>query len=232
MNATWNCRLTTRARVVLLVSALAILPLSLQGVLAANEQPTVSKEKTVATETGRTSLPPLQDTTTGGTAPDMAKDGRIRSGTFVKEVRIGAAAPSTSRAESKISSDEIDALREHVTFLEEQFKKQDALYRTGSRGGSADKRSITGYELAVAQADLALAEDRRDKAIEFCEQAEKFADEALKNVTATYEAGRTPLEVLLQTARSVSESKRRLARIRRASNTTAPTPDRRNEVWR
>jgi beta-lactamase regulating signal transducer with metallopeptidase domain len=203
MNATWTCRLTMRARIALLVSALAILPLSVQAVSEANEQPVEPTKENPAATTAKNSLPPLKQKTS---------------------VNAGAnknAAPSSSRVETTISSDEIDALREHVTFLEEQFKKQDALYRTGSRGGSADKRSITGYELAVAQVDLAVAEGSRDKAVAFCEQAEKFADESLKNVTASYEAGRTPLEVLLQTARSVSESKRRLARIRRSTDAAA-----------
>jgi beta-lactamase regulating signal transducer with metallopeptidase domain/multidrug resistance efflux pump len=204
MNGTWKSQLTTRARVALLACAISVLPLSIEAVIAANGETTEPKKDIPAATTGvRVSAPANQ------MAP-AAPSGTNKT-----------AAHSATRTEMSVDSEEIDALREHVAFLEEQFKKQDALYRTGSRGGSADKRSITGYELAVAHADLAVAEGSRDKAIAFCEQAEKFADESLKNVTASYEAGRTPLESLLQTARNVSEIKRRLARIRRASETSS-----------
>jgi hypothetical protein len=124
--------------------------------------------------------------------------------------------PSTSgaRLERPIRPEELAALREHVKFLDERFKSIDSLYQTGSRGGSADARARTGYELAAAQAELAIAEGRRDQAIAYGKQAETFAEEALKSVTASYDAGRLALDTLLQTAKYVSESKRRLIRIR------------------
>jgi beta-lactamase regulating signal transducer with metallopeptidase domain len=125
----------------------------------------------------------------------------------------------------RVSPQEIDALREHVEFLTEQFKKQDALFQTGSRGGSSEKRTITAYELATAQCELASAEGRRNEAIAFAEQAAKSSDEALKSTTASYEAGRVPLDLLLKTARYAAESKRRLLRLRKPqpSATTGET---------
>jgi multidrug resistance efflux pump len=117
--------------------------------------------------------------------------------------------------------EELTALREHVKFLDERFKSIDSLYKTGSRGGSADARARTGFELATAQAELATAEGHRDQAIAYSEQAERFAEEAMKAVTASYDAGRLALDTLLITAKSVSDSKRRLARLREPQSTVA-----------
>jgi exonuclease VII small subunit len=108
-----------------------------------------------------------------------------------------------------------------VKFLDERFRSIDSLYKTGSRGGSADARARTGFELATAQAELAAAEGRRDQAIVYGEQAEKFAEEALNAVSASYDAGRLALDTLLQTAKSVSDSKRRLVRLREPQATAA-----------
>src|SRR5262249_37461420 len=61
--------------------------------------------------------------------------------------------PNSARSERPISPDELAALREHVKFLDDRFKSIDSLYKTGSRGGSADARARTGFELATAQAE-------------------------------------------------------------------------------
>ncbi len=127
---------------------------------------------------------------------------------------------SGARFERPSSPEELVALREHVQFLNDRFKSVDALYKTGSRGGSADARARTAYELASAQAELAVAEGNRAQAIAYCEQAEKFAEETLKNVMASYEAGRVSLDLMLQTAKFVSESKRRLIHLREPQTPT------------
>jgi beta-lactamase regulating signal transducer with metallopeptidase domain/protein involved in polysaccharide export with SLBB domain len=129
--------------------------------------------------------------------------------------------PQTTLARSR---EEIEALREHVEFLNEQFKKVDALYRTGSRGGSFDTRASAAYELAMAQCDLELALGRRARAIERGQEAEKFAKEALESTTASYNAGRLPHDRVLQASHNLADCKRRLARLREPSRTVTKKP--------
>jgi hypothetical protein len=127
---------------------------------------------------------------------------------------------------ARSSAEEIDLLREHLRFLQAQFERIDAKFQTGSQGGSQDVRDMTGYEMAMAQADLAQAEGRRDKAIEHLRQAEKFAESALRAVNANYEAGRVTHDLVLQAANNLAESKRRRLRFQDAPAETTPQPQR------
>lgn len=112
------------------------------------------------------------------------------------------------------SAQELDALREHVQFLKDQFAMIDALYRRGEPGGGSDVWNMTQYELAAAQCDLTLAEGHFDEASKYCEQAVKFANDGLKAATAHHQAGRRTHDVVLQAARNLSDAKRRLLRLR------------------
>ncbi len=189
MNATWTCRLSFPAQVTVALAAVLILPLSWHTVSAANEAQQPAKSNQAASQKDASKQP--TSTTVQSNLP-LEKD-------VASSDRVGNA--------------ELAALREHVDFLENQFTI-DALYRTGSKGGSADSRARTAYELASARAELAAAEGNRTQAIAYCEQAEKQSEEALKSVMASYEAGRVSLDLLLQTAKFVSDAKRRLAHLR------------------
>jgi beta-lactamase regulating signal transducer with metallopeptidase domain len=113
------------------------------------------------------------------------------------------------------NADELAALREHVNFLENHFKKTDALNQNGLRGGSADALALAAYELAVAQGELALAEGRRDEAVARFEEAREWADRALMAVNAAYQANMVGYDVVLQAARNLAVSKQRLIEARR-----------------
>jgi beta-lactamase regulating signal transducer with metallopeptidase domain/protein involved in polysaccharide export with SLBB domain len=144
---------------------------------------------------------------------------KTRDASLVNE--NGNRAPAEeAQLEGSATLEEIEALREHVEFLQQQFAKLDALYQTASRGGSADTRAMAGYELAMAQCNLSLAQGERDKAVAACEQAAKFADEGLKAVTASYEAGRRTHDVVLKAAQNLTDCKRRLAQLRLQASTT------------
>jgi beta-lactamase regulating signal transducer with metallopeptidase domain len=331
MNAKWKCRLTPRARVVIVLVTISILPLSLRAVTAAGEQAAEPQVQSAATSEDHNGKPVSsnKDSSNGQPFPSKSADapatrpqiriptspyyvaagdvlnvtvsnafadqpiaddflvepggtialgpayGRAKVGGLtledadravtkhlaefihdpVVQVTIGGwrnhvgpwtgrpdqasnnsrmvndneeslAAASANGANPQRSSSpaELDAMREHVKFLDERFKSVEALYQTSSRGGSADSRARTGYELAAAQADLAIAEGHREQAVAYCEQAEKYAEEALKAVTASYDSGRVSLDLLLQTAKFASESKRHLIRVREPQLTSAEPP--------
>jgi outer membrane protein TolC len=112
------------------------------------------------------------------------------------------------------SDEEIEVLREHIKFLEDRFKRVDALFQSGNRGGSVDRREMTAYELARAQGELALVQGKRDEALEHLENARQHAEKALRAVTAAYEAGQITHDILLQAANNVSAVKRRLVQVK------------------
>jgi beta-lactamase regulating signal transducer with metallopeptidase domain len=118
------------------------------------------------------------------------------------------------------SADELAALREHIKFLENHFKKTEALFRSGGQGGSADAHALAGYELAVAQGELSAALGQREEALARFKEAHEWAEQALAAVTAAYEANRATQDLLLQAARNLAESKRRLIQLRRPAQST------------
>jgi hypothetical protein len=133
---------------------------------------------------------------------------------------------TTSQIKSSLGTanpNELAALQEHVKFLEEHFRRKDALFRVAARGGSADARDIAAYELATARGQLALAEGQRDEAIRLFEEAQKVAEQAMISVTAANQANMTTDNVVLQAARNLSESKRRLIELQQATAPTAGT---------
>lgn len=118
-------------------------------------------------------------------------------------------------------AEEIQLLREHAAFLEERFKTIDATNQTGSRGGSQEVRDMTGYEMATAQAQLALAEGHRDEALSRLKDAERFAESGLRSAKASYEAGGITNDLVLQAANNLAESKRHQLQLRTTPATTA-----------
>ena len=133
------------------------------------------------------------------------------------------AAASMPRSPAAANREELAVLREHVKFVEEQFKRLDALFQTGSRGGSAEARAMAGFELERARGDLALAEGQRDRARAHFEAAQKFAEEALTSVRAAYLNGLVTHDLVLQAARNVSEIKRRLIHLHAVETDVART---------
>lgn len=125
------------------------------------------------------------------------------------------------QADGQATSDEIHVLREHVNFLEQRFKVIDAKNQAGSPGGSQDVRDMTGYEMATAQAQLALAEDRRDEAMARLQEAEKFAESGFQAARANYDAGRITNDMVLQAANNLADSRRRTLRFRESQVSAA-----------
>jgi beta-lactamase regulating signal transducer with metallopeptidase domain len=202
MNATWKCRLTKPARIACLCSAVLILPFSLQ-IIRAGENSSVAAEQPAAKRD----------------APNTSTS------------RSPATWTDDSRSVEHAGVEEVAALKEHVQFLKDQFTRIDELNRIGARGGSAEARALAGYELAAAQADLALAEGHHDELVAHCREAQQFAEENMKAVMASFDAGRVSLQLLMETARNLSDSKRRLIHARGpqrpdTQQTEPPTDDR------
>jgi beta-lactamase regulating signal transducer with metallopeptidase domain len=135
----------------------------------------------------------------------------------------GLTTPEVKPSLGTASRDEVAALQEYVRFLEEHFKKKDALFRVAARGGSADARDIAAYELVTARGQLALAEGRRDEAIRLFEEAQKVAEQAMISVTAANQAGMTTDNTVLQAARNLTEIKRRLIDLRQPAPASTAT---------
>jgi hypothetical protein len=93
--------------------------------------------------------------------------------------------------ENRANPEEVEALREHVKFLENHFR------------------------MAVAQGELEKAEGRSAEAAKHFEEAEQLAEQALIAIEAAHSAGVAKHDLLLQAAKNLSESKRRLIEARR-----------------
>jgi uncharacterized repeat protein (TIGR01451 family) len=120
--------------------------------------------------------------------------------------------------ERQITQPEIDdasVLREQIKFLELQFNQIDALYKTGAPGGTVDRQSMAGFELARARGELALVEGNRTEATRQFANAEAFAATALKAISAAYQADRMTLDVLMQASNNLTDIRRRLIQVRR-----------------
>jgi hypothetical protein len=122
------------------------------------------------------------------------------------------------------SPEELEILRERIKIAEEQFAKNDEQYRTGGKGGSKDRREIAAYELALAKANLAMAEGKRDEALAKLIDAQALAEEAYKTVVAAYEAGRVPYDFLRSEANRMAEIKLKVARLKREKSQPQPSP--------
>jgi hypothetical protein len=116
--------------------------------------------------------------------------------------------------EGPATPEALQAMREHVQFLEDHFKKVEALNRNGMAGGEAHSLALAGYELAVARGELALTERNRDEARTRFEEAEKDAEEALVAAQAAHRAAHIDDDALLRAAKNLAEIKRRLSIVR------------------
>ncbi|MEX2317326.1 MAG: M56 family metallopeptidase [Pirellulales bacterium] len=147
----------------------------------------------------------------------------------VERKDLGQAAPN-GPAPADVRSDELIILREQIKFLADHARRVDALFQEGLEGGSRDVVETANYELSRAQAELALAEGNREKAIAALKRARTQAEDALKAVTARYEAGTVKQDALLQSSRNLVEAKQKLLQVQNmepagksaASNTTLP----------
>ncbi|MEX2172474.1 MAG: M56 family metallopeptidase [Pirellulales bacterium] len=144
---------------------------------------------------------------------------------------ISAATPTVVNPPSPTAtSDELEVLRDHVKFVEEQYKRIDALFNEGAKGGSAEKRDLTAYELSRAKGELALALGNRKEALANFNEASKHAEEAVKSATAAYENDVVTYDFLLQSVKSLAEIKRKIIHLQEAkpsdpasSDTLVPT---------
>jgi hypothetical protein len=120
----------------------------------------------------------------------------------------------------------LNAMREHVKFLENHFRRADALFRAGAAGGSVFAHALAGYELAAAQGELALAERNHAAAQTRFAEAEKYAEQAFVAAQAGYQAGVVRDDALLQAAESLSDIRRRLAQRRSLGDPQGGPPNR------
>src|SRR5205823_4166655 len=97
-------------------------------------------------------------------APQVAPKNDIAPSATKPQPLVAVEQPTDATTQNA-TSEELDILRERVKIAEEQFKTNDEQYKTGARGGSKDRREVAAYELALAQANLAMAEGKRDEAL-------------------------------------------------------------------
>jgi beta-lactamase regulating signal transducer with metallopeptidase domain len=187
LNAKWNAEMSKRSRKGLWILALCILPWSLTSVYA-NDAETAKPGENVTAVPAQVVLPLDQR----------------NPPTHVQERQI--VEPDLSEAA---------VLRDQVDFLDQQFKRTDALLKTGAPGGTADRWSLTGFELAKARGELALAEGNREAAIARFTEAEEFAGTSLKATSAAYHADRVTLDSLMQASKNLTDIRRRLIQVRR-----------------
>jgi beta-lactamase regulating signal transducer with metallopeptidase domain/protein involved in polysaccharide export with SLBB domain len=122
------------------------------------------------------------------------------------------------------NAEALEAMRQHVQFLENHFKKVEALNRNGLAGGEAHSLALAGYELAAAQGELALTGQNRVEARTRFEEAEKYAEQALVAAQAARAAAQIQDDALLQAARNLAEIRRRLSTVRYATPSAETAP--------
>jgi hypothetical protein len=126
--------------------------------------------------------------------------------------------------EGPATPEALQAMREHVQFLEDHFRKVEALNRNGMAGGEAHSLALAGYELAVARGELAFTERNRDEARTRFEVAEKYAEEALVAAQAAHRAAHIDDDALLRAAKNLAEMKRRLSAVRHTPPSSEASP--------
>ena len=197
LDAKWKAEMSTWSHRGMWFLALCILPLSLMSADASDAETATSDENA--------STAPVQV---------VAPLHRRNPPAIVQERQI--VAPEL---------DDAAVLRDQVNFLNEQFKRTDALYRTGAQGGTVDRWAMTGYELAKTRGELALAEGNRVEATARFSEALGFAEQSLKATSAAYHADRVTLDTLLSASKNLTDVRRRLIQLRRApaAAMTGPT---------
>jgi hypothetical protein len=146
----------------------------------------------------------------------------------------GYAAIGPERNESAAASEsEINVLLEHIKTLQSQFDQIDALFKAGRRGGRASTRALAAYELAVAKGELALMQGQRAQAIASFNEAQSQAQDAFKAMSADYEAGNVPYEVMLLTAKNLADIKRKFIQLQqqRTGSNRAAAVDTTSTAW-
>jgi hypothetical protein len=129
------------------------------------------------------------------------------------------------------SENEIKVIQDHIKTLQSQFERLDALYKTGSPGGSSDSRALAAYELAAAKGELALLQGRHTQAIESLNEARSHAEEALKAISAAYETGGVTYDLVVLASNNLANIKRKIIQLeqqrasssRKAAATTGGT---------
>jgi PDZ domain len=121
---------------------------------------------------------------------------------------------SGASARASASPEELDILRERIKNAEEQFKYIDEQRRIGGKAGSKDRYEIAAYELALAQANLATAEGKREETIAKLVDAQAHAEEAFKAVSSAYDSGRVSYDLIRNEANRLAEIKLKVARLK------------------
>ena len=125
----------------------------------------------------------------------------------------GAAHPT--RANDRTSPGVLQALRDHIDFLDNHLKKVSSLFAAGARGGEAEKLHLARYELFTAKGELAVAEGRIEDAVTLFEKAQSHAQTAVRAAEAAYEAASLEQNWLLEAAHNLFEAKIKLVAVKR-----------------
>ncbi|MFO0897925.1 MAG: hypothetical protein U0836_10925 [Pirellulales bacterium] len=125
------------------------------------------------------------------------------------------------------SERELAARREHVRELEQLYKKTQALFDKGSKGGEQEKIYVAQTKLELARAELAMAEGKRAEIAGHLEKAASAADRAVPAVRSAYDVGVACFGELLDALQDQADVKATLARMgaavdRRDAGAVAP----------
>ena len=100
-----------------------------------------------------------------------------------------------------VCQDEAALWSEYIDYLENNFKRLDALKSQGSVGGEQEKWAVAGSRLWLARAQKAFAEGHRKQAMADMTKAFNFSQQAIDAVAAAYETNSATQADLLQAAR-------------------------------
>ena len=96
----------------------------------------------------------------------------------------------------KRSASEIEVFKELESNTDQTFKRIEALYRIGAKGGETEKREQAARNAELAKAELAWAEGRVEDAYVHTYRAVRFANRSVTAVAAAYETDTVTLDVL------------------------------------
>jgi hypothetical protein len=119
---------------------------------------------------------------------------------------------------------EIDLLKDYVATLKKQVERVRALQKAASPGGTADKVEEAECELAMAEGELALAQNKRDQAIDKFTHAQRHAEKSLDAVTTIHEAGNFNQSAVLKATKTLLDVKRKLLQAKCQPPLPTPAP--------
>jgi len=117
----------------------------------------------------------------------------------------------------KRSAEEIEVLKELVSNADQTYKRIEALYRNGSKGGEAEREAQAGLHVELAKAELAWAEGRVGDAYVHTYRAVRNATRCVQAVAAAYDTGALTFDCLSDSQVHLAKAKLQLIRAEKVA---------------